>query len=265
MTAVHADPRETIFAGIADRVFVAALIADDEGIVTPVSAAVEAAQELGLQIEFELAEAGYVRPGDEILRFRGTPIQIAMAEERVVGLLAKASGIATAARRFVDRAQGSPRIVSGAWKKLPLSVKDTVRSAIDAGGADPRIATGPFVYLDKNFVTMLGGPERTLDAVAGMTDHRKVIQLDDPEAAVAAARAGADVVFIDTGRAEDAEKAARQLRDAGLRARVELAFGGGVRLDDIDELRRIDVDTVDVGRAIVDASLLDMRVRVRPS
>jgi nicotinate-nucleotide pyrophosphorylase (carboxylating) len=265
MTTVQADPRETIFAGIADRLFVAALIADDEGIVSPVAAAVDAAHELGLEIEFELQEAGYVRPGDEILRFRGTPMQIAMAEERIVGLLAKASGIATAARHFVDRALGSPRIVSGAWKKLPLSVKDTIRSAIAAGGADPRIATGPFVYLDKNFVTMLGGPERTLDVVAGMTHHRKVIQLADPEAAVAAARRGADVVFIDTGRAEDAEKAARRLRDAGLRERVELAFGGGVGLDDIDDLRRIGVDTVDVGRAIVDAPLLDMRVRVRPS
>jgi nicotinate-nucleotide pyrophosphorylase (carboxylating) len=265
MTTVQADPRETIFAGIADHTFVAALIADDEGIVSPLPAAVEAAQQLGLQIEFALQETGYVRPGDEILRFRGTPMQIALAEDQVIGLLAKASGIATAARRFVDRAQGSPRIVSGAWKKLPLSVKDTIRSAITAGGADPRIATWPFVYLDKNFVTMLGGPERTLDAVVGMKDHRKVIQLDDPEFAVAAARAGADVVFIDSGRAEDVQMAARHLRDAGLRDRVELAFGGGVQLDDIDALKRIDVDTVDVGRAIVDAPLLDMRLRVRAS
>jgi nicotinate-nucleotide pyrophosphorylase (carboxylating) len=265
MTTVHADPRETIFAGIADRTFVAVLIADNEGIVSPVAAAVEAAQEIGLKIEFQLNEAGYVRPGDEILRFHGTPIQIALAEERVVGLLAKASGIATAARRFVDRARGRPRIVSGAWKKLPLSVKDTIRSAIVAGGAEPRIATGPFVYLDKNIVTMLGGPEATLAAVAEMTNHRRVIQLDDPRAAAAAARAGADVIFVDTGRLVDAADASRQLSDAGLRDRVELAFGGGVRLEDIGELKRLNLDTVDVGRAIVDAPLLDMRIRVRPS
>src|SRR4051794_18285547 len=100
MTTVQTDPRETIFVGIAERTFVAALIADDEGIVTPVAAAVESLQELGLDIEFELQEADHVQPGDEILRFRGTPMQIALAEERVVGLLAKASGIATAARRF---------------------------------------------------------------------------------------------------------------------------------------------------------------------
>ena len=265
MTTVHADPRETVFAGIADRTFVAALIADDEGLVSPVAEAVEAAQEIGLQIESQLNEAGYVRPGDEILRFHGTPIQIALAEERVVGLLAKASGIATAARRFVDRARGRPRIVSGACKKLPLSVKDTIRSAIVAGGAEPRIATGPFVYLDKNVVTMLGGPDATLAAVADMTNHRKVIQLDDPRAAVAVARAGADVIFVDTGRLQDAADANRRLLEAGLRDRVELAFGGGARLEDIGELKRLNVDTVDVGRAIVDAPLLDMRIRVRPT
>jgi nicotinate-nucleotide pyrophosphorylase (carboxylating) len=38
-----------------------------------------------------------------------------------------------------------------------------------------------------------------------------------------------------------------------------------VRLDDIDDIKRLDVDTVDVGRAIVDAPLLDMRVRVPQS
>jgi nicotinate-nucleotide pyrophosphorylase (carboxylating) len=265
MTTVQADPREIIFARIADRTFAAALIADDEGIVSPIAAAVEVAQEIGLEIQFQLNEAGHVRPGDEILRLHGSPTRIARAEEQVVGLLAKASGIATAARRFVDRAHGRPRIVSGAWKKLPLSVKDTVRAAITAGGAEPRIATGPFVYLDKNFVTMLGGPEATLAAVAGMTNHRKVIQLGDPAIAVAAVHGGADVVFIDTGRLEDAAIAARQLREEGLRDRVELAFGGGVRLNDIDELKRIGVDTVDVGRPIVDAPLLDMRFRVIPS
>jgi nicotinate-nucleotide pyrophosphorylase (carboxylating) len=262
MTVAHADPRDVMFAGIADRSFVAALIADDEGIVSPIAAAVAAAQEIGLDIQFQVNEAGPVRPGDEILRLQGTAMRIAVAEEQVVGLLAKSSGIATAARRFVDRAQGRPRIVSGAWKKLPLAMKETIRSAIVAGGAEPRIATGPFFYLDKNFVTMLGGVEPALATVAGMTGRRRVIQLDDPRAAGEAVRGGADVVFVDTGRLEDAAIAARQLEAEGLRDRVELAFGGGVRLDDIDELQLIGVNTVDVGRAIVDAPLLDMRVRV---
>ncbi len=33
-------------------------------------------------------------------------------------------------------------------------------------------------------------------------------------------------------------------------------------LDDIADLKRLDLDSVDIGRAIVDAPLLDMRVEV---
>ena len=239
MTVAHADLRDEIFARIADRAFAAAVIAAEAGIVAAVDSTAEAAEEVGLTV-----------------KARRT------SEARcIVGSIS--SGIATAARRFVDRAAGRPRIVSGAWKKLPFSQKDMIRSAILAAGAEPRIATPPFVYLDKNCVRMLGGVEATLAAVAHLEDHRKVIQLDDPTAACAAARAGADIVFVDTGRLEDAAIASRRLRDAGLRERVELAFGGGVELDDIDQLTHTDVDAVDIGRAIVDAPLLDMRIEVR--
>jgi nicotinate-nucleotide pyrophosphorylase (carboxylating) len=258
----HRDPRDEIFASVADRTFAAALIAEGAGIVTPLDAAVGAAEEIGLQVDFRLPEAATVRPGDHIARFRGTPKQIAIAEERLIGTLAKPSGIATAAAHFVERAAGRLQIVSGAWKKLPLSQKEMIRSAVVAGGADFRITTPPFVYLDKNFVAMLGGPRRTLAAVAHMDDHRSVIQIDDPTQAGLAASAGADIVFVDSGRRDDVASAAADLRRLGLRGSVELAFGGGVQLEDIDELKRLDVDIVDVGRAIVDAPLLDMRLCV---
>src|SRR5207244_4205561 len=145
-----------------DRTVSAALIADEAGVITPIAAARETAEELGLVVEHAVDEASVVAAGDEILRFRGHPLQIALADERLVGVLAKPSGIATAARRFVERANGRPRVVSGASKKLPFAQKDMIRAAIVTGGAQPRIAEWPFHYLDKNFVTMLGGVEATL-------------------------------------------------------------------------------------------------------
>ncbi len=48
----------------------------------------------------------------------------------------------------------------------------------------------------------------------------------------------------------------------GLRNRVTIAFGGGVGLEDIDELKRLDIDVLDIGRQIVDAPLLDMRLEI---
>jgi nicotinate-nucleotide pyrophosphorylase (carboxylating) len=259
------DPRPLLFSGVAQQNVTAVLSADEGGIVVHTDEAAAAAADLGLAVHHQLAEGKPVQPRDEVLRVSGNPIQIAMAEERLVGLVAKPSGIATAASRFVDRAGGHFQIVSGAWKKLPFSQKGMIRSAITAGGAAPRIADWPFAYLDKNFVTMLGGVRGALNAVAAhpeLASYQRIIQVIDVDDACAAAGGGAHIVFVDTGRIDDVSTVSRALRATGLRDRVRLAFGGGVQLADIDRLRGLDVDIVDIGRAIVDAPLLDMTFRV---
>jgi nicotinate-nucleotide pyrophosphorylase (carboxylating) len=259
------DPRPLLFSGVGQRAVTAVLSAGESGIVVHTDAAAATAADLGLTVRHHLAESKPVQSGDEVLRVTGSPIEIAMAEERLVGLIAKPSGIATAASRFVDRAGGRLQIVSGAWKKLPFSQKDMIRSAITAGGAAPRIADWPFAYLDKNFVTMLDGVQGALDAVAAhpeLAAYQRIIQVVDVDGACVAARGGAHIVFVDTGRISDISAASRALRSTGLRDRVRLAFGGGVQLTDIDRLRWLDVDIVDIGRAIVDAPLLDMTFRV---
>ena len=261
------DLRDEIFAGLNGRTVTAVVLAAAAGIVTQVSRAAAAAEDLGLSVICARADGSRIRSGDEIIRVAGGPKQIAMGEERLIGLMAKASGIATAARSFVEQASPGLRVVSGAWKKLPLSQKEMIRDAVAAGGADCRISREPFVYLDKNSVRMLGGVKEALTAVAGLGGYRKVIQLkgsyrDIADEARDAVDSGADVIFVDTGEREDVVRVAASLRECGLREQVELAFAGNITLDDIADLKRLDLDSVDIGRAIVDAPLLDMRVEV---
>lgn len=259
------DPRPLLFAGIADTVVTASVIAQRGGLITQAAAAAAVAKEIGLTVLRVADERATIVAGDLVLRVAGTPHAIALAEERLVGIMAKPSGIATATREFVEAAGTGLQVVSGAWKKLPFSQKEMIRLAIVAGGAMPRIADWPFAYLDKNFVMMLGGVRATLDAVTArpeLRDYRRIIQISRPEEACVAVQAGADIVFVDTGRISDVATVATTLRDAGVRDRAKLAFGGGVTLSDIELIRELDVDIVDVGRAIVDAPLLDMSLRV---
>ncbi len=261
------DLRDDIFASLNGTTVTAVVLAADDGVVTQVAKATAAAEDLGLNVIYARADGSSIASGDEILRIAGSPKQIAMGEERLIGLMAKPSGVATAARRFVERAAPALKIVSGAWKKLPLSQKEMIRNAVAAGGADSRISNEPFVYLDKNFVKMLGGVKGALTAVAGLAGYRKVIQLkgsdrDIGEEAREAVAAGADIIFVDTGEREDVVRVAASLCELGQREQVELAFAGGITLDDIADLKRLDLDSVDIGRAIVDAPLLDMRFEV---
>jgi nicotinate-nucleotide pyrophosphorylase (carboxylating) len=54
-----------------------------------------------------------------------------------------------------------------------------------------------------------------------------------------------------------------RMKAIGARDRVEIAFGGDIRLEDMAELKAADVDVLDIGRAIIDAPLLDLKYEVR--
>jgi len=260
------DLRDEILRSVAGKQVVACIIVEDDGILAESDAVASEACRLGLRLQ-RISTDGPVRQGDEIVRFVGSAKQIAIAEDVLIGVMAKASGIATAARRFVDQAGGRPKIVSGAWKKMPASQKESIRRAVLLGGASCRITDRPFVYLDKNYIRMLGGIVSSLAAVAGFADREKVVQLkgryqDIMQEAAEAVGAGADLLHIDSGRPDDVNRVSQALRQLGLRHQVRLAFGGNVRLEDLDRLRMLDIDILDIGRQIVDAPLLDMRMEV---
>ncbi len=261
------DLRDKIFSTVKNRRVTASIIADDVGIVVGTSELKEEAQRLGLSIDGLLNENSRVKEGDEITRFCGSPTQVTIAEDALIGLIAKPSGIATSARKAVEAAAGKPKIVCGAWKKMPFVLKDTIRRAIIAGGAMVNISYDPFVYLDKNYIKILGGIKESLETVRELKAHLKVVQIkgrykDIILEACEAAQFGADIIFIDTGRPSDVKMAIERLVQLGLRKKINIAFGGGITLETIDELRAMDIDILDIGRQIVDAPLLDMRMEI---
>lgn len=261
------DIRDDIFRGIAKKKVTAVILADDNGILAEIGAVCQAAEEIGLEILNLAGEGDVLNQRDQIIRFCGSPKQMALAEERLIGLMAKASGIATAARRFVDEAGPRLEIVSGAWKKMHVSQKEIIRRAIRIGGARCRISQEPFLYLDKNYVKMLGGVGETLDAVSDFNGYLRVVQIIGAHNDIAleagkAVEHGAGVVFIDSGLHDDLRRVGDGLREVGLRHKVKIAFGGGIRLEDIKALKALDVDVLDIGRQIVDAPLLDMHMEV---
>jgi nicotinate-nucleotide pyrophosphorylase (carboxylating) len=190
-----------------------------------------------------------------------------MSEETLMGLISKTSGIATAASRFRQAVNGQPKVVCGAWKKMPPLLKHSIRSAVVHGGAAFRISDEPFIYLDKNYVRILGGIQKCLEAMKDLKDHIKVVQLKGTEKdivseALEAVEYGAHIIFIDSGRIEDVKRVSDKLNDLDQRQRVKIAFGSGVVFDDMAELKKLDIDILDIGRPIVDAPLLDMRMDV---
>jgi len=260
------DIRDRIFRDVMDRKVTAEIRVEGEGILAGVDRAREKAYQLGLEVKSALSNGTKVRRGNVVLKVRGNPKQVALAEDLLIGLMSKASGVATAARRAFELSGGSFRVVSGAWKKMPYMVKDVIREAVVVGGVSPRIVDEPFIYLDKNYIKVFGGAKRALKLTEDIVG-KVVVQLraegkDVGEEAVEAVEAGADIVMVDTGKLEDVNSVVGRLSEAGLKGKVKVCFAGGVKIEDIPKLRGKNIDIVEVGRDIIDAGLLDMRMDV---
>jgi nicotinate-nucleotide pyrophosphorylase (carboxylating) len=68
--------------------------------------------------------------------------------------------------------------------------------------------------------------------------------------------------MVDTGSLDDLRRVDESLRAAGHRERVQLAFAGGVNETHLVAARAAGADIVDVGRAVLDAPLWDVRMDV---
>ena len=261
------DVRDILFREIAEKKFRAVLTAERSGVFCGRSAAITCAQALGIELEICKNDGDELSHGQRFANLLAKPKQVAIAEEQLIGTMAKACGIATAARTAVHLADGKVKIVSGAWKKMPPETKQMVRGAIVAGGVAFRICESPMMYLDKNFVRMLGGIPAALAACKDFPDKVKVIQIkgitaDVEEETWQALNGGAGVFMVDTGRIEDLRRCRTVLETSGRRGEVQLAYAGGVKLTDIPQLTEERLDILCIGKQIVDAQLLDMKLDV---
>ena len=260
------DIRQRIFDGHQYRLLRARITAEKAGVLSGMTRAKELAAKTRVSFDSTLADGQRVAAGQVVATLAGTPFYIVRAEELLLGELSKTSGIATRARQALEGANGHFMVVCGAFKKMPHAIKDQIRQAVAHGGLRMRMAPHPFVYVDKNYVRILGGVAGAMEAVAPL-ERPVVIQLRgelEPIAqeAITAARMGAATLMVDTGDLNDLEAVSQALRGEGLREGVKLAFAGNLRLEDLPGLAGRDVDAVDIGYSVVDAPCLPMRFDV---
>jgi hypothetical protein len=107
------DIRYEIFRGATARHATGTLIAEREGVLSGLKRASASVESLGLRFSSDLSDGVSLNGGQEIARVSGNPIQIVVAEERIIGAISKSSGIATAAHRARLEMHPNCRVVSG--------------------------------------------------------------------------------------------------------------------------------------------------------
>lgn len=259
--------REFLFKPLQDRSYAFTIRAREKGILSGTARMKELALELGLEIIAVAEEGKLLVPGTAVLVARGDAEMIVRAEETLMGAIGKPSGVATAAADIVKKAC-PVKVVCGAWKKISPALKGELRQAVMSSGAGLRISEQLFIYLDKNYIRMFGGVAAAVGRAKLFDPNRLVVAQLRGEAqgiveeAGAAIQAGAGILMVDTGSLEDLKTVMAAAVAAGWRKNVQLAFAGGVSEEALKNVVALEPDIIDVGRAILDAPLLDFSLDV---
>lgn len=261
------DIRDLLFFKIKGKKFSAVLTAERCGVLSGVNAAYTVADEIGISLKICKKEGDLLNHNEVFAHLTGTPKQIAIAEECLIGTLSKASGIATAASTAVQLANHHFIICSGSWKKMPMEIKHLVRSAVVAGGATFRICSQPMIYIDKNFIRMFGSIPAAIQACQTFPDSKIVMQIKGltgtiEEETKMALKGNCHTLMIDTGRLEDVHSCYDTVLKYGKADKVVIGYAKGIKIKDIPKLINEPIDVLCIGKEIVDAPLLDMKLDV---
>jgi nicotinate-nucleotide pyrophosphorylase (carboxylating) len=204
-------------------------------------------------------DGALVEPGTVLARVSGPAGVLLTAERTALNLLQRLSGIATAARQYVDAADG--RIVILDTRKTTPTLRALERYAVRVGGAtNHRFGLFDLILIKDNHVRLAGGVAAAVDAARRNAPGVTVeVEAQSVAEAEAAADAGAQIILLDNLSTLEIRDAIRRI--AG-RAKVEIS--GGVTLDRIPELAATGADFVSVGALTHSVHAADISFEVQP-
>jgi molybdenum transport protein len=184
--------------------------------------------------------------GAPLLEARGQAGALHMGWKAALNLLEAASGIATRTRVLVrDARMVAPVIEVVATRKIFPGTKAVAAKAVYAGGGLPhRLGLSESVLVFAQHVAFLGGEQELwarLPQIKARAKEKKIgVEVTDELGALAAARAGADIIQIDKLGPDDLRAVVRELRNSGLP--LVIAAAGGINLDNITAYAASGVD-----------------------
>jgi nicotinate-nucleotide pyrophosphorylase (carboxylating) len=236
-------------------------LAKSDCVLAGVDVALETFRQLepGVQSAFRKADGDHVMAGESFGEVTGSARTLLVGERTALNFLQRLSGIATAARRFVDAAAGRITILD--TRKTTPTLRALEKYAVAAGGAtNHRAGLFDAVLIKDNHISLAGGVSRAVALVREARPDLPIeVEAQTLEEVDEAVHAKADVVLVDNMSIDDIREAVRRVHG---RAKVEIS--GGVTLGRIRDLATTGADFVSAGALTHSAIAADISFEIEP-
>ena len=217
--------------------------------------------------DVRVADGAAVRRGDLLAVLEGRVDVLLSAERTLLNLIARASGVATHTRRWVERLAGTGAAVLDTRKTTP-GLRALEKYAVRCGGGqNKRMGLYDVAMVKDNHVIAAGSITAAIAAVrSGHPDVPIQVEADDLAQALEAVEAGARFLLLDnmgTGTLREVVAAVRARE--GTTGRVELEATGNLTLERAAEVAATGVDYLSVGGLTHSSPALDIALDLVPA
>jgi nicotinate-nucleotide pyrophosphorylase (carboxylating) len=199
-----------------------------------------------------------VEPGDVVAEVSGSVITLLSGERTALNLLQRASGIATATRRYVDAVAGTKAKIYDTRKTAPGLRPLDKYAVLCGGGENHRFGLYDMFLVKNNHIDRAGSITEAVERVRSrklpqkiMVEVRNAAELEEALATLP------DFILLDNMTPVQMRAAVERVAGA-----VPLEASGGITLENVREIAETGVDRISIGALTHSVKALDISMRM---
>ena len=216
--------------------------------------------EPGAKFSAKAKDGDRVAPGDVVAEVEAAVITLLSGERTALNFLQRASGIATATRRFVDAVAGTRAKIFDTRKTAPgLRALDKY-AVVCGGGENHRIGLYDMFLMKNNHIDRAGSIRAAVERIRARKPQQGImIEVRDRAELDEALGMRPDFILLDN-------MSLQQMREAVARAAgtVPLEASGRITLDNVRAVAETGVDRISIGALTHSVVALDISMRIEP-
>ena len=244
----------------------AVIMAEQEGIIAGLDEAALLFSYFGVSVTYHKKDGNAVRKDDQLLSLRGDAKKILLIERTALNIIGRMSGIATQTRNMADTVSAvNPHCRIAATRKTCPGFQILDKKAVSIGGGDPhRMNLSDGVLIKDNHLALVP-LDIAIEAAKKSTTYKKIeIEVETPENALIAAKAGVDIILLDNMSPAQITRTIRVLKSKGLRDRIIIELSGGIDEVSLARYAALDVDVISLGFLTHSAKNLSVNLEIIP-
>lgn len=253
---------------------VAHLVARAEGVVAGLAVVAEVLDQVASRfalgrvvVALDAQDGDRVTAGQRLAVVTGPARVVLVAERSLLNLASRASGVASATRRWADVLEGTGATVLDTRKTTP-GLRALEKYAVRAGGGtNKRMGLFDVAMVKDNHIVAAGSVSGAIEAVRGTYPEVLVqVEADTQEQALEAVGAGARFLLLDNMPTDVLARTVAAVRALEpTTGRVELEATGNLTLARAREVAETGVDYLSVGALTHSAPILDLAFDLVPA